>query len=108
EPFRPGLDLADIEPRLDVEVVRAGAVLEIEVDQAGRAVAARGAAHEQHRRLDRQGGYANAARGRQERVNLGLGGTVRGGAFGDTGAGAHQLDGVDRLDQKIGDAQLDE
>ena len=40
EALRPRLDLAEIEARLEVEIVGAGAVLEIEVDQAGRRLAA--------------------------------------------------------------------
>jgi hypothetical protein len=36
EPLRPRLDLAEIETRLDVEIIGAGAVLEVEVDEAGR------------------------------------------------------------------------
>ena len=36
QPLRARLDLAKIEARLDVEVIGAGAMLEIEVDQAGR------------------------------------------------------------------------
>ena len=40
EPLRPRLDLAEIEPRLEIEIVGAGAVLEIEIDQAGRRLAA--------------------------------------------------------------------
>ena len=36
EPLRTRLDLAEIEARLDVEIIGAGAVLEIEIDQAGR------------------------------------------------------------------------
>ena len=35
EPLRPRLDLAEIETRLEIEIVGAGAVLEIEIDQAG-------------------------------------------------------------------------
>ena len=36
ETVRPRLDLAEVEARLEVEIVGAGAVLEIEIDQAGR------------------------------------------------------------------------
>ena len=36
EPLRPRLDLVEVEARLEVEIVGAGAVLEIEIDQAGR------------------------------------------------------------------------
>ena len=36
EPVRARLDLGEVEPRLEVEIVGAGAVLEIEIDQAGR------------------------------------------------------------------------
>ena len=35
EAFRSPFDLAEIEPRLEIEIVSAGAVLEIEIDQAG-------------------------------------------------------------------------
>ena len=41
EPLRPRLDFAEIEARLEIEIVGAGAVLEIEIDQAGRRLAAR-------------------------------------------------------------------
>ena len=108
EPLRTRLDLADVEARLDVEIIGAGAVLEIEIDQASRDAAAGRAAHEQHRRLHRQRRHAHSACRGQKRVDLGLRGAVRGGAFGDAAASAHQLDRIDRLDQEIGDAQLDE
>ena len=36
EPLGTRLDLVQIEPRLEIEIVGAGAVLEIEIDQAGR------------------------------------------------------------------------
>ena len=36
EPLRTRLDLAEIEARLDVEIIGAGAVLEIEIDETGR------------------------------------------------------------------------
>ena len=62
------------EPRLEIEIVGDRAVLEIEIDQAGRGLAARAAAVEQqHRGLDRQRGDADAAGRRQERVDLRLG-----------------------------------
>ena len=41
EPLRARLDLAEIEARLDVEIIGAGAVLEIEVDETGRGLSAR-------------------------------------------------------------------
>ena len=73
EALRPRLDLAEIEARLEVEIVGAGAVLEIEVDQAGRRLAALAAVEQHHRGLHRQRGDAGAADRGQERVDLGLG-----------------------------------
>ena len=43
EALRPRFDLVEIEARLDVEIIGAGAVLKIEIDQAGRGLVARAA-----------------------------------------------------------------
>ena len=72
EALRARLDLAEIEARLEVEIVGAGAVLEVEIDQAGRRLAARAAVEQQHRGLHRERGHADAADRRQERVDLRL------------------------------------
>ena len=61
EPLRPRLDFLQVEPRLEIEIIGAGAVLEIEIDQAGAGPAARSAVEQQHRGLDRQRGDAGAA-----------------------------------------------
>ena len=50
EPLRTRLDLAEIEARLDIEIVGAGAVLEVEIDQAGRGLALGAAVEQQHAR----------------------------------------------------------
>ena len=49
EALRARLDLAEIEARLEVEIVGASAVLEVEVDQAGRRLAALAAVEQHHR-----------------------------------------------------------
>jgi hypothetical protein len=36
EPLRPMLDLAELEPRLQVEIISAGTVLKIEIDETRR------------------------------------------------------------------------
>ena len=36
EPLRPMLDLAELEPRLQVEIIGAGTVLKIEIDETRR------------------------------------------------------------------------
>ena len=66
EPFRARLDFAQVQPRLDIEIVGTGAVLKIEIDKAGRGFAAGAAVEQQHRRLHRQRGHAGAADGGQE------------------------------------------
>ena len=73
----PRLDLAEIEARLDVEIIGAGAVLEIEIDQAGRGLAARAAVEQQHGGLHRERGDAGAADGGQEGENLRFGRVAR-------------------------------
>ena len=40
EPLRARLDFLQIKPRLEIEIVGAGAMLEIEIDQAGAGAAA--------------------------------------------------------------------
>ena len=77
EPLRPRLDLLEIQPRLEIEIVGAGAVLEIEIDQAGGGAAALAAVEQQQRGLDRQRGDAGAADRGQEGVDLRLGGLGR-------------------------------
>ena len=67
----------EIEPRLEVEIVGAGAVLEIEIDQAGRALPALAAVEQHHRALHRERGHAGAADRGQEGVDLRLGASRR-------------------------------
>ena len=108
EPLGPRLDLAQIEPRLDVEIIGAGAVLKVEVDQAGGAFAARAAVQQQHRGLHRERGHAGAANGGQEGENLRFRRLGADRRLGDARAGAHQFDRRHRLDQKISNARLHE
>ena len=108
EAFRARLNFIQIEPRLDVEIIGAGAVLEIEIDQAGRVFAARAAVEQQHGGLHRERGHAGAADRGQEGENLRFGGLAGGRRFGDARTGAHQLDRRDRLDQEIGYPHLHE
>ena len=91
ETLRTRLDFAEIEARLDIEIVGACAVLKIEIDQAGRGLAARAAIEQQHRGLHRQRGDTGAADGGQKGVNLRLGRIGRGGLLGDAGASSHQI-----------------
>ena len=66
QPLRARLDLAKIEAGLDVEVIGAGAMLEVEVDQASRGFRARAAVEEKHRGLHRERGHAGATDRGQE------------------------------------------
>ena len=106
EALRARLDFIQIEPRLDVEIIGASAVLEIEIDQAGRVFAARAAVEQQHCGLHRERGHAGAADRGQEGENLRFGGRAGGWRFGDPRTGAHQLDRRHRLDQEIGHPHL--
>ena len=85
-------------------------MLEIEIDQAGRGLAALGAVEQHHRGLHRQRGHAGAADGRQKGVDLRLArldGDLRiAGALGHPRAGAHQIHRRHRLHQKIRDPHL--
>jgi hypothetical protein len=58
EPLRPRLYLLEIEPRLEIEIVGAGAMLEIEIHQTGRGFPALAAVEQQHGGLHRQRGDA--------------------------------------------------
>ena len=109
EPLRPRLDLVEVEPWFEVEVIGAGAMLEIEVDQHGARPAARAGVQQQQSGLDRERGDAGAADRRQERVDLGFGRLGDGGgARGDPRTGAHQLGRWCRLHQEVGDPHLQE
>ena len=92
EPLRPRLDFLEVEPRFEIEIVGAGAVLEIEIDQAGRWAPRWPLLSSSMRGLDRERGDAGAADRGQERVDLRLGGLVGRRRRGDARAGAHQLD----------------
>ena len=72
EAVRPRLDLRQVETRLEVEIIGAGAVLQIEVDETGRGAAARAARQQQQRGLDRKRGDAGTADRRDEREDLRL------------------------------------
>ncbi len=106
EPLRARLDLAEIEARLDVEIIGAGAVLKVEIDQARRGLALGAGIEQQHRGLHRQRGDAGAAHGRQEGEDLRFRGLGRGRLLGDAGASLRQFDRRHRLDQKVRHAQL--
>ena len=106
EPLRPRLDFLEVEPRLEIEIVGAGAVLEIEVDQAGAGLAARRAVEQQHRGLDRDRGDAGAADRGQEGVDLRLFGLGGRGRSRHPRAGSHQLDRLHRLYQEVGHPHL--
>ena len=99
EPLRARLDLAEIEARLDVEIIGAGAVLEVEIDQASRGLAARAAVEQQHRGLHRERGDAGAADRRQKGEDLRLGRLGLGRGLGDPRASADQFGRRHRLDQ---------
>ena len=71
ESLRLVLDLGDVEARLEVEIFGAGALLEVEVDDAGRG-AARRRVVQLEGSLQRQRGGADAAGGRHEGVDLRL------------------------------------
>ena len=72
------LDFVEIEPRLEIEIIGAGAVLEIEIHEARRRAAARPVREQQQRGLDRERGDAGAAHGGKERVDFRLGRVGRG------------------------------
>ena len=60
------------------------------------------------RRLQGQGRGADAAGGRHEGVDLRFRIFLAARALEDADAGTHQIGGLDRLDQKVGDLELDE
>ena len=65
-------DFPKVEARLEIKVVGAGAVLEIEIDKARLDAAARTAVEQSHRGLNGDRSYTYTACGRQKRVDLGL------------------------------------
>jgi hypothetical protein len=66
------------------------------------------AVEQEKRRLDRQRGNTGTADGGQIGEDLRLARLGTGGCLYDAGAGAHQFDRLDRLDQEIGDPHLQE
>ena len=106
EPLGARLDLVEVEARLEVEIVAARAVLEIEIDQAGVGLLAVLALEQQHRGLDRERGQSDAAGGGQERIDLRLGGAAALRALRRARAGAHQVERRDRLHDEVRDAHL--
>jgi hypothetical protein len=100
KPFRSWLDFFQVQPRFDIEIVGAGAVLEIEIDQADGGADALAAVEQQQRGLDRQGGDPGAANRGNEGVNLRLFGLGDGRAR-NARAGADELNRLHRLDQEI-------
>ena len=105
ETLRLVLDFGDVEARLEVEIFGAGALLEIEVDDAGR----RPARHRMVQlecRLQGQRRAADAAGGRHEGVDLRFRVFLAARPLQHADAGAHQVGGGDRLDQEVGDLKL--
>src|SRR5947207_2566066 len=83
--------------RFEIEIVGAGAVLEIEIDQADGGADALAAVEQQQRGLDRQGSDAGTANRGNEGVDLRFFGLGDGRAR-DSRAGADKLDRLHRLD----------
>ena len=101
-------DLVEVEPRLEVEIVGAGAVLEVEIDEAGRVRILRRGLAQEHRRLDRQRRRADAAGGRQEGDDLAaVVGQARGRLQGPD-AGLEHVLRLDRLAQEIRNPDLEQ
>src|SRR5436190_1913291 len=90
----------EVQPRLDIEIVGTGAMLEIEVDEADGGPGALAAMQQEQCGLDRQSGDAGAADRGNERIDLRLGG-LGASRTGDACAGADQLQRRHRLDQEI-------
>ena len=107
EALRLVLDLGDVEARLEVEIFGAGALLEIEVDHAGRC-AARHRIVQLERRLQRERRGADATGGGDERVDLRFGVLLAPRSLQDADAGADEVGGGQRLHQEIGDLELDQ
>ena len=101
------LDFGDVEARLEVEIFRAGALLEIEIDDTGRS-AARHRMLELECSLQRQCRGAHPAGGRHEGIDLRFRIFLAAGPLQDADAGAHEIGRGDRLDQEVGDLKLDE
>ena len=82
ETLRPRLDLSEVETRLQVQIVGAGAVLKIKIDEQVGGLASRcPLLRRMHRALHRDGGDAASADGRQEGVDLRLGRGVTDGTL---------------------------
>src|SRR6516164_4365897 len=101
EPLGSPLDLAEIKTRLEVKIVRAGAVLEIEVDQACGGLPALAAVEQHHRTLHRKGGNPGAPDRGKEGKDLRFSRFLLARGFRDAGAGSYKLHRWDRLDQEI-------
>jgi hypothetical protein len=103
-----GFDFSEVEPRLEIEIVGDRAVLEVEIDQAGRGFRTLAAAVEQqHRGLHGERGDAGAADRGQEGVDLRVGAGACGARIvRRLRAGAHNVERLHRLHQEIGDAHL--
>ncbi len=102
------LDFLDIEARFDIEIFGAGAKLEIEVDDAGRAaglpaetVEDLGAFQRHDRRADTAG---SRHEGQELRFDLGF--LAR--PLQRVVARAHEVGGLQRLDQEVMDLELDQ
>jgi hypothetical protein len=104
--LRATFDLAEIEARLEIEIVGAGAVLEIEVDQAGQRLASLTLVKQHHRGLDRERRHTRAADGGQEGVDFRLFRFGCGRSLGDPRASSHQFHRRHRLHHEIGHAHL--
>ena len=105
EAFRLVLDFGDVEARLEVEILGAGALLEVEIDDAGRR-ASRHRVMKLERRLQGQRRAADAAGGRHEGVDLRFRVLLAARPLQHADAGPHQIGGRQRLDQEVGDLQL--
>jgi len=106
EPLRTGLDLAEIETGLDVEIVGAGPVLEIEIDEAGRGLSAGAAVKQKYGGLHRERRRTGAAYGGQEGEDLRVRRLLVGGIFRDPCTSANEFDRRHRLDHEIGHPHL--
>ena len=91
EALRSRFDFSKVEARLEVEVVGAGTVLEIKIDEASFDAAARPAVEQSHRGLNGDRGNAYTACGRKKRVDLGLADFFVRGSLGNPRARAHDV-----------------
>ena len=107
EALRLVLDLGNVEARLEVEIFGAGALLEIEVDDACRG-AARHRVVQLERGLQGERRGADATGGGDEGIDLRFRVLLAPRPLQGADAGADQIRGGQWLHQEIGDLELDE